>query len=66
MQQETKTYKFSYKHINHSLFTGTIVATSEENRDKQMRNLLFARFRRKLELDSIYGKVMFVEVTDKE
>lgn len=60
--QQTKTYKFSYRHINHSLFTGTIVAFSEKNKIAQMLNLLYKRYRRKLELDSIYGRVVFEEV----
>jgi hypothetical protein len=64
-QLETKTYKFTFKHINHSVFRGQIVATSEVNRDEQMLSLLYNRYRRKLQLDSVYGKVEFVELTDK-
>lgn len=61
-QQEVITYKFTFKHTNHSVFTGTIKAFSIENRDAIMLNLLHERFRRKLELSSVYGKVEFVEV----
>ena len=61
-QQPTTTYKFTFHHQNHSVFTGTIKATSLINRDKIMLNLLYTRFRRKLELDSKYGTVIFEEV----
>ena len=62
---ETTTYKFTFKHINHSVFRGQIVATSIANRDQQMLSLLSQRYRRNIPLDSIYGKVEFVELTDK-
>ncbi len=64
-QPITTTYKFTFKNINHSVFRGEIVATSIENRDQQMLSLLSQRYRRKLPLDSIYGKVEFVEVSNK-
>lgn len=61
-QQEVKVYKFTFKHSNHSVFTGTIKATSIDNRDAQMLNLLFNRYRRKLPLKSVYGVVNFEEI----
>lgn len=61
-QQPTTTYKFTFKHQNHSVFRGEIVATSIENRDQQMLNLLFNRYRRKLPLKSVYGVVNFEEI----
>jgi|JI71714B2RNA_FD_contig_31_3833019_length_4098_multi_6_in_0_out_0_7 hypothetical protein len=54
------TYKFTYKHYNHSVFKGEIVAHNEEHRDKLMLNLLYSRYRRKLSLDG----VVFVEVKE--
>ena len=61
-QLETKTYKFTFKHQNHSVFRGEIVATSIVNRDTIMLSLLSQRYRRNIPLDSIYGKVEFEEV----
>lgn len=61
-QQEVITYKFTFKHTNHSVFTGTIKATSIDNRDTQMLSLLSQRYRRNIGLDSRYGKVIFEEV----
>lgn len=61
-EQETKTYKFTFKHQNHSVFRGEIVATSIVNRDTIMLSLLSQRYRRNIPLDSIYGKVEFEEV----
>jgi hypothetical protein len=61
-QQEVKVYKFTFKHTNHSVFTGTIKATSIDNRDTQMLSLLSQRYRRNIGLDSRYGKVVFEEV----
>lgn len=62
---ETKTYRFIFKHVNHSVFRGEIVATSIENRDTQMLSLLSQRFRRNLPLSGVHGTVEFVEITDK-
>lgn len=61
-QQEVITYKFTFKHTNHSVFTGTIKATSIDNRDTQMLSLLSQRYRRNIGLDSRYGKVIFEEI----
>ena len=61
-QQEVKVYKFTFKHVNHSTFTGTIKATSIDNRDTQMLSLLLNRYRRKLPLKSVYGVVNFEEI----
>lgn len=61
-QQEVKVYKFTFKHSNHSVFTGTIKATSIDNRDTQMLSLLSQRYRRNIGLDSRYGKVIFEEI----
>ena len=65
-QQEVITYKFTFKHTNHSVFTGTIKATSIDNRDAIMLNLLFNRYRRKLPLTSQYGSVEFEKVSDEK
>ena len=61
-QQEVTTYKFTFKHVNHSTFTGIIKATSIDNRDTQMLSLLSQRYRRNIGLDSRYGKVIFDEI----
>lgn len=61
-QQATTTYKFTFKHQNHSVFRGEIVATSIENRDQQMLSLLSQRYRRNIPLNSVYGNVVFEEV----
>lgn len=61
-QLEIKEYQFTFKHINRSVYRGTIKATSITNRDKIMLNLLFSRYRRKLPLKSIYGVVNFEEI----
>ena len=63
-QLEKTTYKFTFKHINHSVFRGEIVATSIDNRDEQMLSLLSQRYRRNIPLDGMYGKVEFVEVSN--
>jgi hypothetical protein len=55
-------WRFEYKHSNHAVFTGVIKAVSEKNRDAIMLNLLYSRFRRKLELSSKYGNVIFEEI----
>lgn len=61
-QQEVTTYKFTFKHTNHSVFTGIIKATSIDNRDTQILSLLSQRYRRNIGLDSRYGKVVFEEI----
>ena len=61
-QQEVKVYKFTFKHVNHSTFTGIIKATNIDNRDTQMLSLLSQRYRRNIGLDSRYGKVIFEEI----
>lgn len=58
-QQPTTTYKFTFKHTNHSVFRGEIVATSVDNRDAQMLSLLSQRYRRNIPLDGKYGTVVF-------
>ena len=63
-QLEKTTYKFTFRHINHSVFRGEIVATSIDNRDEQMLSLLSQRYRRNIPLDGKYGKVEFVEVSN--
>lgn len=62
LELEIKEYQFTYRHINHSVFRGVIKATSIVNRDTQMLSLLYNRYRRKIPLSSIYGKVEFVEL----
>lgn len=63
-QQEVKVYKFTFKHTNHSVFTGTIKATSIENLHTQALSLLSQRFRRNLPLDGIHGKMVFTLVEE--
>lgn len=58
INQETTTYKFTYKHVNHSVFTGTIKAVSIVNRDTQMMSLLYNRYRRHLTLDGVVFEVV--------
>jgi hypothetical protein len=64
MQQETKTYQFTYHHSNHSVFRGEIVATSIENRDTQALSLLSQRYRRNLPLEGVHGKMEFTLIEE--
>lgn len=64
MQQETKTYQFIFKHVNHSVFRGEIIATSIENRDTQALSLLSQRYRRNLPLNGIHGKMEFTLIEE--
>lgn len=61
---ETKTYQFTFRHVNHSVFRGEIVATSIENRDTQALSLLSQRYRRNLPLDGIHGKMEFTLIEE--
>lgn len=62
LELETTTYRFTFKHSNHSVFRGEIVATSIENRDTQALSLLSQRYRRCLPLNGVHGNMEFVEV----
>jgi hypothetical protein len=53
IEQVVTEYKFTYRHVNHSVFKGVIRATSIKNRDVQMLSLLYGRYRRHLTLDGV-------------
>lgn len=59
---EFKYYSFTYKHTNHSIFRGTIKATSNNNLTGQLRAKLFNRYRREQNI----SKAVVVEITQQE
>lgn len=64
MQELQTTYQFTYRHSNHSVFRGEIVATSIENRDTQALSLLSQRYRRNLPLDGMHGNMEFTLIEE--
>ena len=59
---EFKFYSFTYKPTNHSIFRGTIKATSEDNLNGQLKAKLFNRFKREQDI----SKAVVVEITQQE
>ena len=59
---EFKFYSFTYKHTNHSIFRGTIKATSEDNLNGQLKAKLFNRYKREQNI----SKAVVVEITQQE
>lgn len=59
---EFKYYSFTFTHTNHSVYRGTIKATSDDNLNGQLRSKLFNRFRREQNI----SKAVVVEITQQE
>lgn len=59
IEQDVTLWSFVFKHTNHSVFKGEIMATSVDNRDTQMLSLLSQRYRRNLPLSGPNGTVEF-------
>lgn len=60
--EEFTYYKFTYKHPNHSIFRGTVKATSPDNLTGQLRAKLFGRYKREQNINL----VDIVEITQQE
>lgn len=55
-------YKFTYNHPNHSIFRGTVKATSPDNLTGQLKAKLFGRYKREQDI----SLVDIVEITEGE
>ena len=62
MMEEFTYYKFTFTHTNHSIFRGTIKATSPDNLTGQLKAKLFNRYRREQDI----SKAVVVEITQQE
>lgn len=59
---EFKFYSFTFTHTNHSIFRGTIKASSPDNLTGQLKAKLFGRYRREQDISN----AVVVEITQQE
>jgi hypothetical protein len=52
-EQDVITWRMEFTHSNHTKINTIIKAYNEKNRDEQAKNILYARYRRKLGLDGV-------------
>ena len=60
--EEFTYYKFTFTHMNHSIFRGTLKATNPDNLTGQLKAKLFGRYKREQDI----SLVNIVEITEGE